>query len=223
MITVVCVLKTGGSYDRSWVWALKRGLNRHLKGFQFYCLTDDLSVESYWRIPLRHRWKGYWSKLELFRGDLFQLGTRILYLDLDTVIVGDLSEIAGYRGGFAMINDLWQGRRLAASGVMAWEAGSVDLYDRFLAEGMPVRSGRSDPWYNAAMRGRTIERLQDHYPGQIVSLKPKGAPHPSKQAGPPAGARLVCGHGRPRLADPSAGWAHLQWKSLATKAEEVAA
>ena len=201
MITVATVLKSGGDFDRRWVWALKRGLARHLADYEFVCLTDDMSVEPYWRIPLVHNWPGWWSKFELFRPGLFT--GRVLYLDLDTLVVGDLSDIASYAGRFAMLSDFYQ-PRMAASGVMAWEAGAGDeLYRQFARRG--PRGGRSDPFYSKVL-GK-VDRLQDLYPGQLVSLKKHA------RGGAPAGARLVCGHGRPRLSDRKAGWAYEAWRA----------
>lgn len=209
MITVACVLKLGGAYDRSWVRALKRGLNEHLTDFEFVCLTDDMSVEPYWRIPLKHGWKGWWSKIECFRPGIFERGTRVLYIDLDSLPVGDLSDLAGYRGRFAMLNDFLQGRRLAASGVMAWEAGEADaIYERFVREGARTRPGRSDPFYSRAMP--QIERLQEHYPDQLCSFKKHA------RNGIPDGSRLVCFHGQPRPNDPRAGWGYDLWRSRAS-------
>nr|WP_145924153.1 hypothetical protein [Halomonas elongata] len=39
--------------------------------------------------PLAHGWPGWWSKLELFRPH----GGDLLYLDLDTVVRGDLQPL----------------------------------------------------------------------------------------------------------------------------------
>jgi hypothetical protein len=62
--------------------------------------------------------------------------------------------------------------------------------------------------------GKRIVRLQDVFPGQIVSLKRHC--NPAKGAkGPPVGARLVCGHGKPRFSERAAGWAHEEWRSIA--------
>lgn len=204
MITVACVLRTGGIYDRTWVRALKRGLNRHLSDFQFVCLTDDASVEPYWRVPLLHDWPGWWSKVECFRPGLFT--GPVLYLDLDTLPVADLTMIASYRGAFAMLNDFYQGEKQVASGVMAWTPGphTEAIYHAMLRERTLPR-GRSDYWY--AKHAPPADRLQTLFPGQLVSFKQ------SARKGVPDGARLVCFHGNPRPSDPRAGWGHAAWKA----------
>lgn len=212
MITVVTLYRTGGPvYSREWVWALKRGLNRHLSNFDFKVLTDDPTVEHYWRVPLIHGWPGWFSKVELFRPGLFT--GRVLYMDLDTLPVGDLSELASYDGPFAMLSDFYQ-PRIPASGVMAWSGDEcAHLYEAFRSNPPPMR-GRLDYWIGPNAKPA---RLQDEFPGQIVSFKRHA------KANPPEAARLVCGHGQPRFSESKAGWAHQHWRSLATRAEELEA
>lgn len=208
MVTVACVLNSrtsagagGTCYTPEWVWRLKRQVNRWLPDATFRYLSDV--APGPWRIPLEHDWPGWWAKLELFRPHIF--AGPVLYLDLDTLIVGDLSRIASYRGPFAMLSDFYKPASLA-SGVMAWTPGphTEAIYHRF-REGVRTFEGRSDRWY--ARNAPTADRLQDLYPGEIVSLKA----HARK--GVPDGARLVCGHGNPRLSDPRAGWAHRAWRT----------
>lgn len=205
MITVACVLKTGGIYTREWVYALKRGLNRYLDGFEFVCLTDDPGVTPLWRVPLKHSWPGWWPKIEAFRAGLFE--GPVLYLDLDTLPVGYLTDIASYDGPYAMLSDFYQ-PMIPASGVMAWtpSAETEAIYETFVRQGR-IPGGRSDHWY--ARHAPKPVRLQDVFPGQIVSFKAHA------RSGPPENARLVAGHGSPRFNDRKAGWAHEAWKSLA--------
>ena len=49
-LTVACVLKTGGCYNAEYVRRLKCGVDAHLRGHRFVCLSDtDVPCE---RIPL---------------------------------------------------------------------------------------------------------------------------------------------------------------------------
>lgn len=219
-VTVACVLKSGGVYTPEWVYALKRGLNRHLSDFEFVCLTDMPLNPPHWRVSLEHAWRGWWSKLELFRPGLFT--GPVLYMDLDTLPVGDLSAIASYAGTFAMLSDLFQ-PKLAQSGVMAWTPGPIShgVWQRFKADpASAMRRHRGDGEFIRSVVPKA-DRLQALYPGQIVSLKAHC--RPPKVKGPPKGARLVCGHGQPKFNKPAAGWAHVMWKSLATVPQEEAA
>lgn len=209
-MTVAAVLTTrntgkrngGTCYSPEWLWALKRSLNTHLPGHEFVYLSDVAPMQ--WRRPLLHDWPGWWAKIELFRPGLFD--GPVLYLDLDTLVVGDLSAIASYCGPFAILRDFYHPARWQ-SAVMAWTPSSATeaIYERFRED--PVRymhAFRSDQEFVMDTLGDAV-MLQDIYPRQIVSLKVHALD------GPPDGARLVCGHGDPRLSDPEAGWAHDAW------------
>lgn len=206
---IACVYRTGGVFTREWVFALKRGLNRTAPGVLFRVLTNDYGLTPLWRIPLEHDWPGWWSKFELFRPGVFPEGARVLYLDLDTLPIGDLSDLLNYDGPFAMLSDFYR-PGAAASGVMSWRVGTGEhaLYEQLVRGGVTSAPSRSDPYYRKVL-GNRIVFLQDRFPGQIVSYKKHA------RNGPPKGARLVCGHGRPRFSDRAAGWAHDQWRSLA--------
>lgn len=215
--TVACVFRTGGIYDRPWVWALKRGLDRHLSGFRFVCLTDNGRVESHWRSPLKKRWPGWWSKMELFEPGRFTGPT--VYLDLDTLPVGDLSEIAAYSGRFAMCRDFFRPEQ-GQSCVMAWTPGpeSELLWREFTADpkGNMARFQGDQDFINHHIPEAV--RLQDVFPGQIAGFKIRGR---HIIPGPPKNARLVAAHGEPRFTDWRAEWAHEMWSSLATNPEEA--
>ncbi len=219
-LTVVTVLRSGGDYDVGWFYALKRGLLRHLSieyraptpgplepgTWTLWCLTD-LSVGRA-GIPLEHGWPGWWSKVEIFRPGLFE--GLVLYLDLDTLVVDDLAPLAEYSGRLAMLSDFYQ-PKIVASGVMLFRPGAHTeaVYSAFQADPLRIMAAhrRSDFWY--AKQLDAPDRLQELYPDQLVSLKA----HARLRA--PDGARLVCGHGRPRLSDPAAGWAHTEWSRFA--------
>lgn len=90
-VTFACV-RVGTKYSEDYVQRLKRMIALHYPGdFNFRCITD---VEAQGLTK-------WWAKLVLFspqaRGDM-----RTVYLDLDTVIVGDLSPIVQWDGDFAV-------------------------------------------------------------------------------------------------------------------------
>lgn len=88
MITITTVLKTGKYYNSVWVDKMKASLERHLTmPFRFLPLTDCDHL--YETVYLKEENPGYWNKIELFRPELFDFPT--LYIDLDNVIIGDLS------------------------------------------------------------------------------------------------------------------------------------
>ena len=59
--------------------------------------------------------RGWWNKLYLFKPGVLE--GRVLYIDLDTVIVGDLDPLAQYDGRFAILRDLFRPQHYG-SGVM---------------------------------------------------------------------------------------------------------
>jgi hypothetical protein len=210
MTTVVCVMRSGGDYTPAYVWALKRGLARHNPEYDFRVLSD-LDCFGPWGIRLRHNWPGWWSLVEWWRDGLFD--TRVIAMGLDTLITGDLSDIASYDGPIAGISDFYH-PRLLASGVMVWQPDAgAELYERFAREPDAImrRYPRMDPWMRSVIPH--AGRLQAHAPGHILSYKKHC------RGGLPKGARICCFHGKPRPADPRAGWAHTAWLSL----HEVAA
>jgi hypothetical protein len=114
MINVACVLRSGGRYDATWVHRLRDGVARHLTlPHRFICLTDTpvdcLSV------PLSTDWPGWWAKLEVFR-----LAGKVLYLDLDSVVVGSLDDICAAPHKFTMVHEYYR-PHFACSTAMAWD------------------------------------------------------------------------------------------------------
>lgn len=203
MLTVACVLKSGGIYDASWVARLRAGVAKHLPmAHRFVCLSDvDVPCE---RIPLEHDWPGWWAKIELFK-----IEGPVLFFDLDTVIVGDLTEIAQRAfplHGFTILSDFYRPNGFG-SGVMAWSSGAAsrDLrcwYDIFAADPerwMELCGRQGDQDFIMRMNHRVTACWQTanrgYLDGQIVSYKVHC------RAGIPGNARVICLHGTPKFAD----------------------
>jgi alpha-N-acetylglucosamine transferase len=98
MLTVACVYWEGmwkgkpTIYDQTWVEKLQRAVAKNLSiPHQFVCLSNMFSSR-YDILPLENNWPGWWSKLELFKPGLFT--DRVLYLDLDVLILKDLTSMA---------------------------------------------------------------------------------------------------------------------------------
>ena len=128
MFTVSCVLKSGGVYNAEWVAKLQRGVSRHLSvPYRFVCLSDvDVPCE---RIKLKHNWPGWWSKIELFSDDI-DISPH-LYLDLDTVITGNLEAFTDLPYDFAMLRNFTY-PDMVGSGVMWFREVPHQVYTKFL-------------------------------------------------------------------------------------------
>lgn len=201
---IACVLKSGGIYTPAHVQRLATQAYLAAPGERFICLSD-VPVPRVNTQPLVHGWPGWWAKLELFRPDVFEPGTRVLYLDLDTTIVGYLEDLLAQPAPFLALEDFYRRPPLVpfrgiASGVMAWTAGErTDIFETF---------AEHPDWHmRTAGHGgdqRIIERVMagratfwdDVAPGQVVSYKVHC------RDGVPAGARVICFHGRPKPWDP---------------------
>ena len=209
-LTVVCVLRSGGAYGPEWVWALERGIREHLTNFQFRVITDFKGVFGKFEVPMAHHWPKWWSLVNWWKPGLFP--GRVLAMGVDTLATGNLDQIATYDGAIAGISDFYHPAVLA-SGVMVWQKDAgADLYEAFRKDAGAImrRFPRMDPWMRTVI-GDRAGRLQDHFPGQIVSYKAHA------RAGVPAGARLVCGHGEPKFNNPKCGWANNWWKALVAR------
>lgn len=185
---VCCVLRSGGPYTPEYVERLKYGVNKYLSGFDFVCFSD---VDVPDRIPLDNDWPKWWPKLEIFR-----LKEKCLYFDLDTIITGDLTEIAEYPHKFTMLTDFMFPNQFA-SGVMAWDGDYSRIYKNFDVSMIPQYAKRpkfGDQGYIS--EHVNPESFQGILPGQIMSRKM----HRNRQS-----ARVVCYHGPPRPHE--TGWA----------------
>jgi hypothetical protein len=202
VLSVACVLKSGGIYDHFHVKRLQMHVARHLRiPYRFVCLTDVKIDEFTETVPLIHGWPGWWAKIELFRPDA--LSGRVLYLDLDVSVVGDLAPLADFPADFVAIKD-YQFPLQINSSVMAWDSGYADhLYTEFAPKAEVVmRRLRGDQNYifeNVPMAARFPRNWCASYRGHCV---PNGDR-------PPNDARVIVFHGQPKPWDlPPGHWSH---------------
>ncbi len=105
-LTVACVLWMGEfenrRYSPAWVYRLRDMVAESLPvPHRFVCLSN-VDVPGVETIPLQTDWPGWWAKVELFNPAL-DLGDRVLYLDLDVFVTGDLMPIADYPSTMALM------------------------------------------------------------------------------------------------------------------------
>jgi hypothetical protein len=147
------------------------------------------------------------GKTSLFKPGTFIEGERIVYLDLDTLIVSNIDWLAGYSGRFAMVgqffadvNWMFAGNQ---SGVMAWESGfGQEIWDAFEAQGFPDVRGGDQAFINSLKLGPDV--FQKMFPDKIVSFKGSRGEKPEQ-------ASIVCFHGLPRPHQ-CGGWVRDYWK-----------
>lgn len=88
MLTILTVLRSGGLYDAEWVRKLQRQCAKWAPDHLFVCLSDQ-PIAGVTTTPLLHDWPGWWAKFEAYRCE----ASRVLLLDLDTLVVGPLAPL----------------------------------------------------------------------------------------------------------------------------------
>lgn len=210
MLTVLCVLRSGGDFDSEYVRKLRDGVSRNLTlPHRFVCLSDvPVPCE---RIPLDHDWPGWWSKIEVFRPDVVIGPT--LYLDLDTVIVGSLDAVTTIPYNFAMLDVREKNGPVGNSGVMWFARAFPHVYGRF--------AEKPECWIEFHHRNahdrytgdqafisdsfREIPRLHHALPGFFKSYR-----FDRCEERVPEGCSVVCFGGQPRPHQAS-GWVIDAW------------
>ena len=215
MTVIVSVLKQGPEYGVNEA----QFLHNQLKDYDAVCLSD-LTIPGVRSFKLQHNWPGWWSKLELFNPDGPLAGEDLLYIDIDTLITGDLTELIAKReqaGEMVMLTDFYNEKvstKPPASGVMfipadikpfiwsQWlDYGPKKAMDTFIK---PPRSG--DQGFIGSVIPN-VARWQEQHPGEILSYKKDVAAkgmvgyHNVRSEGNgriPHAAKIVCFHGKPR-------------------------
>lgn len=186
MVTVVSVCWSepyamrNRTYDGVWVQRLKRLVAHHLHiPHRFVCLTNLPEIKGVDIIPFENnwaeiwgriqqdpaKWRGCWSKVELFRNDL--PGDRFLYLDLDTLPVGRLDELVTLPASLIGIHPktvsragTWtdsKRRKAFCSGVMVWDKDYANIvYDLFDTAVMMRLVGDQD-WIAEVIERETLK------------------------------------------------------------------
>lgn len=142
MYTVVC-MKWGDKYGPEYVNRLFNMVARNTTlPFKFVCFTDDskgllpeIDARPLPQMDLPPDKERGWRKLSLFRKDVGLEG-RVLFLDLDTVIVGNIDGYFTMDGKFIFIKHWKPSEKhgIGETGVYRFEAGELQfLYDEFMA------------------------------------------------------------------------------------------
>lgn len=144
-LTVACVFVQGHvAFSVEYVTRLRAMVRRHVgRPFRFVCLTDqpEIMPSGVEPISIEHHpgLKGWWAKIELFN-PAHGLQGRVLYLDLDTLIVAPLAPIVEFPEPFALAPTAGTFEGTAAlkvvkrfnSSVMVWDVGETeDLFKQW--------------------------------------------------------------------------------------------
>lgn len=192
-MTPICVLRSGGDFAPEHV----QRLARQVPGL--VCLSD-VEVPGVETWPLYYDWPGWWAKMELFRPDI---RGDLLYLDLDTVVLGSLSEFEV--GATTVLADFALPGKIGSGFMYLVEMDRPPVWAKWAQD--PQRHMREcetqECWGDQGfLQGVLVaQRWQDVLPGRVVSYKMHC------HNGPPKGAKVVCFHGKPRPWEVKAAWA----------------
>jgi len=193
-LRIATVLRSGGDYDVEYVRRLDAALDACAPGVERICLSDVAGT-------LQYDWPGWWSKMELFRPDL---EGDLLYMDLDTIPVGDLYRLLTACKGDVpiMLGDFYNPGNFG-SGLMYLPHGMrVGIWEAWMRspkaamENYNCKSVQTwgDQSFLADHMTCAPRRWQDVTPGAVVSYKV----HVHKHGCIPHKAKIVCFHGKPR-------------------------
>ncbi len=224
---VVLCMKWGSLYPAEYVNILYSACRKYITGdFLFVCLTNEsegirseVEIHPVPEIGLDewHYYNGAWPKIAVFLSNLYGLEGRALFIDLDTVLLGNIDALFEVPGALVAIdNDPWKektGQPQTMSSIFAFDLGSL---------GHLVEQIKADR--DVLVKRHTIEQAFLHAAVQSISYWPQEwlvsfkyhlrrpllvdrflPPRiPSKQA------RLLIFHGKPRPVDlarpPKGNW-----------------
>jgi len=195
MLTIACVLKSGGEFKPEHVTLLHSQVRQHVDGdYRFVCLSD-VDVPDVEIIPLTMDLPKHWSQIELFQPGLFE--DQVFYLDLDTVVVKNITAIVNNKIGFCILSDFARIlKHRPASGLMAFNPhGAEYVWEQWEKNDVQIFKGDhvnkiSKHFFWPYVK--EFKRFQELYPGQIVSYKKHCL------NGVPPEARIICYHGEPK-------------------------
>ena len=190
--TLACVMVRGqrkkAKYQPIYIERLRNMVARHTdRPFRTVCLTDTPTimpkgVEAV-KVTNPLPYAGWWRKMNLFDPAMPFEG-RVLYLDLDTLIVGDLDQIIDFPADFAIAPDsatTWFGKdglrtvKAYNSSVMVWNHGArSQFHAEFDRKLMNVLWGDQDAIAHMSPKEKTFP------PEWFVRLGPDSHPFDPK-------------------------------------------
>ena len=197
MLNVITVLRSSAEYTPEKVLIVQSMVRQNLTiPHEFICLSD-VEIPGVKTIPLKHKWKGWYAKMEIYRNDLPE-GPR-LYLDLDTAIVSNMDSVVEAAGAcgkpFVILRDFYRGQinpYSMGSGFMYWNADFSFIYDSYVKNPIEIQGG-DQVILQRLVNFRVVAFWQDITEGVCsfkVHVRPLGYVEP-KYA-------VVCFHGKPR-------------------------
>jgi hypothetical protein len=141
---------------------------------------------------------GWFRKLEIFRPGRFT--GRVLYLDLDSLIVGPLDALVEHKGAVHLKDWGWE-KDIVFGGVWVFDAEveGKKIWDAYTPK-VAEQFADDQQWLTTL---GVFDRLPK---GAVVSYR-----YHSKQ-GAPSGASVIAFHGAPKIAEVKDNWVQEAWR-----------
>ncbi|MGM9515685.1 glycosyltransferase [Roseateles sp. DB2] len=224
---IILCMKWGTKYGPEYVNRLYGMVARHLRGpFKFVCLTDRsegirpkvqcLPIPEL-KLPVGIPERG-WTKLTTFEADLHGLQGTALFLDLDVVIVDDITPFFEVPGEFLIIHDWKRPWRITGnSSVYRFKLGAhADVLAKFRREHEAIRAKFRNEQAYLSDEIHQQGKLQYWDAAWCASYKYHCIPTwPSNYWKPPhipQGARILIFHGVMNPPDALAGRSNGNWR-----------
>jgi hypothetical protein len=191
---------------------LYNGVRRNLnKDYKFILFSNDIEDGLDPHVEIRKfqpmSWTGCNPKLYVHSPDAGLEG-RVLTFDLDTIIVGDLTNFAEYDGAFTTRMEPDR-RRVTAGDLLGFEAGETyQLWENYKNISKYAEKYQGDEREIYKLLWKHLLYWQEEIPGQLVSYKGDVRPNQNRL---PRNARIVSAHGKPRPHEINTEWIKSCW------------
>lgn len=207
-MTTVCCIKNGDKYGPEYVNKLANMVmrNAHMEPYDFVCFTDDSHGIDPWIrcAALPHDGPAWWPKMGLYKKTIPGVNTgRILFLDLDVVITGDLDPLLRCRSIFACSRDYPEGALKPGAkelthgntSVIALSVGAREsIWDAYCAAGKPANDPLGDQGFinerfpvdllpEALVQSYRLHNLTQQFPQGCSVVMFHGDPKPHQCGG----------------------------------------
>lgn len=203
----VCCYKSGGDFDDyavKYVQKLMDGVRRHTSNklnVECFVITDSpglfygSGIKPITMVSTLERWH---CKFEIFRTELWQDFSTVVCFDLDTAVVGDISNVVTANIEFGLLSDIYKPDR-PASGMIVFRPDPKyrSIFEYVMTNKPSARTWDIYPMLEALnIIGVVPERLQQRF--GIYSWKADLHNKNGNMVCLPRDAQIVVWHGRPR-------------------------
>lgn len=212
--TIVLVLKSGGDFTFRDITLIAKHINGKWQSTirpRIICLWDNASehydLGNFELLPLPKDIQGTYSRIQLY-SPAMEKYRPFLYVDLDTAVIQSLENIFALiedSSDFITLEDFWQKGQLA-TGLVWFPAASKKLsivWDSFKKDTkLPIRM---DVFLRKIVQP---DKFWQHITNTIHDFKPKDG---NLLRFIPAGANIICFHGKPRIHMVAEGSITIDW------------